>query len=130
VCIYPTRIEMTSSDIYMKGANKILQVTSNGVNTSVIQISPSEGIWIGSNAGIRLYSGTSSWTYNDIAKKIYTTNSNDVIPAGASVELTPSHILFGASASNATAALEITQDSIILGLGDVYDNYNAARTIT
>ena len=120
VCIYPQRIEMTSSNIYMKGSNRILAVASLGTedDTSVIDISATSGIFIGSNKSIKFYSGKIN--YND-ATKTYTTTGS------ASVEINRNHILFGVSSNNNSAgAMELTSEHFILGIGAVT---NASQTI-
>ena len=66
VLISPTKIEMGSSTILMKSNSRITLQASTGTyaNTSVIDISAEEGIYVGSGNGIRLYSGsTAAETY-------------------------------------------------------------------
>jgi hypothetical protein len=59
--------------------------------TSALSISPSEGIWIGSGAGVRLYSGYTNFSKNSDGTYTFTHAS------GANVELTPVHLLLGVS---------------------------------
>ena len=60
VLISPTKIEMGSSEILMKSNSRITLQASTGTyaNTSVVDISAEEGIYVGSGNGIRLYSGS------------------------------------------------------------------------
>jgi hypothetical protein len=70
-------------------------------NTSALSISPSNGIWIGSGAGVTLYSGNVNMTESH---GVYSVSGG----SGASVELLPTHLLMGVSNGNNAAAIEIT----------------------
>ena len=114
VLINPKKIEMGSADIIMRGTNKIQMVTSRGAitDTSVISISPADGVWIGSGAGVRLYSGNIGLT------KLSDGTFAPVNGTGASVELLPTHLLFGVSNSNSsTTAVKMTDSYVVLGVG-------------
>lgn len=114
VLISPQRIELGSSDIYMRGANKIQMVTSRGTSadTSAIEISPDTGVWIGSGQGVRLFSG--GFSYNATTNTLTKTAA-----AGASVELNSEHLIMGyANTQNNTAnAIEISSDFLIIAAG-------------
>lgn len=116
VLIHPDQIEMAGANIIMKGAQKILSVASNGSNsnqgTSAIQISPTEGIWIGSDKGIRLYSGTTSFKYNDSDKSIAPN-------VGANIELTSEHLILGYSENGATQAIEMKKEYLVIASGEI-----------
>lgn len=119
VLINPTKIEMASSNIVMRGKNKIQMVTSKNSlqSTSALSLDPYNGIWIGSGKGIRLYSGNINLTQN--------TDGTFSLASGigASVELLPTRLLFGVSNTSGNAtAVEMTDSYFILGAGDQMDN--------
>ena len=111
VLIHPEKIEMTAADIYLKGGRKILSVASDGTSpgTSAIQIDTTDGIWLGSGAGIKLYSGD-SFSYNDTSKSL-------TALTGASIELNSQHLLLGYSATT-TAAIEMTDEYLVIADGN------------
>ena len=123
VCIYPQRIELDSANIYMKGSNRILAVASLGSgNASVVDISASGGIFIGSGNSITFYSG--SVVYNDETK----TYSNS---SGSSVEINKDHILLGVSTQSSGTAMELSQKQIILAAGATnVSNISSSTTST
>ena len=115
VLIDPDKIEMGGANIIMKGANKIQMITSRNSlqSTSALSISPSEGVWIGSGAGVKLYSGNISVTQNADG------TLTPVNGTGASVELLPTHLLFGVSnTTGSTTAVEMTDNYIVIAAGD------------
>ena len=124
VLIHPDKIEMGGANIIMKGAKKILSVSSDGSynGTSAIQISTTEGIWIGSGNGIRLYSGN-VFNYNDTTKEI-TTNS------GANVELTSQHLILGYSTTNNAQVIEMKNDYLVIASGNIINSTNANTLAT
>jgi len=73
---------MGSADILMRGNNRITMLTSRNdlSSTSAIDISPDNGIWIGSGKGIRLFSGGGRYSTNVDAPL-------GIDVSGASVEL-------------------------------------------
>lgn len=101
VLISPTKIEMGASTLELKGASLISLIASSGnmINTSTVQLSADNGIWIGSGKAINLFSGTS------------TSSSN--------VQLNADHMLFGFANlnTNNTTAIELTDEFIILAAG-------------
>ena len=126
VLIHPDKIELGSANIIMRGANKIQIITSRNTlsSTSAISLSPADGIWIGSGAGVRLYSGNVELT--EEADHTFTPVSG----SGASVELMPDHLLFGVSnMSNATTAIKMTTDYIVMGAGDAINGSGADSKI-
>lgn len=122
VLIHPDKIELGSANIIMRGANKIQIITSRNTlsSTSAISLSPADGIWIGSGAGVRLYSGNVELT--EEADHTFTPVSG----SGANVELMPDHLLFGVSnMSDATTAIKMTTDYIVMGAGDAINGSGA-----
>ena len=92
--IHPTEIEMAGSQINM------LSGTGSGV-TSAFQLK-GNGIWIGSTASVKLFSGNIS---------------ND--GSGSNIELNPNYLLLGVSRDNASTAVKITPDSFVVASGSV-----------
>jgi hypothetical protein len=80
----------------------IAAIDDNITTTSALSISPSEGIWIGSGAGVILYSGDVELSKNIDGTRKVTGGS------GASVELTPVHLLLGVAGNNGSTGIEMT----------------------
>lgn len=112
VLIHPEKIELGSADILMRGANRIQMITSrsNLTNTSALSISPDNGVWIGSGAGVTLYSGNVNMTESN---GIYSVSGG----SGASVELLPTHLLMGVSSGSNGTAVEITEAQMVIASG-------------
>ena len=123
VLIHPNKIEMGSADIIMRGANKIQMITSRGTfsTTTALSLSPSEGIWIGSGQGVKLFSGSIALTQN--SDGTYSPSSG----VGASVDLTPDHLLLGVSNTTATA-IEMTESQIVIAAGSANKNLDVNGT--
>ena len=121
VLLSPSKIEMGSADIIMKGTNKIQMITSRGdaPSTSAISISADDGVYIGSGKGITLYSGTVKVDNGEISY-VDANNTNNLI--GASVELNSEHLIFGFSHTDSNyngsgTAIELNEEQIILAAG-------------
>ena len=97
VLIHPTEITMAGASI------KMYTGTAQGAANS-IQLDGANGIWIGSNKAITLYSGG--------------------FASSANVELNPTHILFGVSdtSSGSAAVTEITKKHMIFAIGTDLDD--------
>lgn len=103
-------VDITASGIEMKTANGIKMKagggidisSSDGASTSAVRINKDEGIYLGTNKPLRLYSGPVS--------------SNG---SGASAELSTSRILFGVSNGSNGTAVEMTDKYFIIGAADV-----------
>lgn len=117
VLIHPNKIELGSADIIMKGANVIQLITSRNTSTSTsaMELSPENGIWIGSGKGLHLFSGGFSY---DASTNTLTKNA----ATGASVDLDDKHLILGYAEVNKTSgtignAIEMTKDYMILASG-------------
>jgi hypothetical protein len=97
VLIKPSKITMYSNEIEMLAGVS----TDNAIGASAVRISGQNGIWLGSSAGVTLYSGNVSATN----------------PTGASVELKYDHLLFGVSNSNSGTAIKLTSEAMTLAVG-------------
>ena len=90
----------------MAGAKITMLAGTGANNTSTatsIELDGEKGVWIGSDKTISLFSGGIT---------------NNTTSAGASVEISKDHILFGTvSANNDTTAMEITPKQIVLAAG-------------
>lgn len=96
-------IEMAAANgIKFKSGGGIDFSASDGTNTSAVRINKDEGIYLGSNNPLKLYSGP--------------VDSNG---SGASVELSTSRILFGVSNSSNGTAIEITDNYFIIGAANI-----------
>ena len=94
----PRQIRMAGSRIeLLTGTGSVVNQTDSA--SSVI-IDGGEGIWIGSDKGITLFSGTSG--------------SNDVY-TGANVEIKPDHILLGVSSTGSATFVEMNENHIYMG---------------
>lgn len=104
VLISPTKIEMGSANILMKSNSRITLQASTGTyaNTSVVDISAEEGVYVGAGNGIRLFSGSTSNI------------------AGVSVEMVPDHLIFGYAnvQNNSGSALKLDEEGIVLATGN------------
>ena len=99
VDIKPSGIDMaTAGGITMKGADGINIYSSDSSNTSAIRINKDEGIYLGTNKPLKLYSG-----------------AVDDIGTGAAVELSSSRLLLGVTGGKTGSAVDITKDYIIFG---------------
>ena len=127
VTVFPYRVDMTSANIYMKGSSKILAVASTtdyATGISAVKIDADDGVWIGSNNGIRLYGGA-AFEYNDETKTLQETSATQQ-NGGASVELNSTHLLLGFSniveddnGEVASSAIEMTDKQIIIAKGTI-----------
>ena len=108
-------VDITGNGIEMRAANGIKMLSGGGIDISVsdsnsasaISLSRNNGIWLGSNSPIILYSG------------------NDGIAGGvndkASVRIKHDEILFGVTNGASGSAIEITNDHIVFGSSFVND---------
>lgn len=95
------RVKIEPEQILMAGSEiKMLTGTANTA-VSAVRIGGASGIWLGSTAGITLYSG----------------NLNAANPSGASVEIKNNYLLFGVSNSNSGAAIKLTNEALTLAVG-------------
>ena len=127
VLIHPDQIEMGSANILMRGSNKIQIITSRNTlsSTSAISLDPANGIWIGSGAGIKLYSGNVNLT--EQSDGTFTVSGG----AGASVELMPDYLILGVSnTTDATTAIEMTKDYLVIGNGQTINGTDVSKIAT
>ena len=124
--IKPKQIMMKSSNLIMKASSKILLVTSDGTmdGTSALQLSPDEGIFLGSGKGITLFAGATNnnnntlINYDEATQKI-SLSSGSVL--GSTFQLKPEYLIFGVaqlSTGNNTeegAVMELTKDHMVFG---------------
>jgi len=75
----------------------------NSVGVSAMTLSGSKGIWLGSNKGIRLFSGTDTL--------------NGESASNANIELVPTHLLLGVSNTNGGTAIKMDTEAITLAAG-------------
>ena len=134
VLINSNKIELGSADILMRGADKIQMITSRGTptNTSAIEISPETGVWIGSGQGVRLFSGTVSYTTDSNGDLI---RGSDFQTNGASVELNSEHLILGFAntKNNSATAIEMTDQFVIIAAGNQLSGdqtTDAAKAVT
>ena len=88
VSVCPEKIDLFGSTINL--------MSGVGDTVSAISLSGENGIYIGASAGVKLYSGPLNG------------NSN------VSIELMPTHLLLGASASAGTTAVKITPSAFVI----------------
>ena len=108
-------VDITGNGIEMRAANGIKMLSGGGIDISVsdsnsasaISLSRNNGIWLGSNSPITLYSGD-----DGIAGGV-----NDK----ASVRIKHDEILFGVTNGATGSAIEITNDHIVFGTSFVND---------
>lgn len=116
VYIKPKEVNILSGRIKLRGTNSIDLATNNQGNIAAIKLSPQNGVWIGSNQGIRLFTGGATYA-----------SGTDEIESidGANVELNATHLLFGFSNINSNgtnaSALEMTGEQILLAVGSAID---------
>jgi len=94
VKIHPTEIKMFGSKIDLLAG-------TNALGASALRLDGNNGIYIGSSAGIKLFSGS-----NDMAN-----------PGGANVALMPEYLLFGVSSGINTTAVRITDEAFTVAAG-------------
>lgn len=130
VWINPDKIEMLSSNIIMKGSDRILMCSSDNTvtGTSVMQISRSEGIFIASGKGIEIF------TTNDTALQLDASDMHLFIAQNhendSSISIQPTHIRIGAmSNSNNAIAVKITPEIFAIGATNLITNV-VTSTIT
>ena len=112
VDIHGDGIELASKNgiIIKSGAGIDIKSTSSG-NVSAVQIDKDKGVWIGSNKTVSLFSGTISAGEN---------------ASGASIELSPSHLLLGVGATGSDTAIELSKEQIILAAGGSLSSITSA----
>lgn len=114
-------VDITGDGVVIGSAGKIDIKSAEGINiyssdtssTSAIRINREQGIYLGSNQPIRLFSGTS-------------VPSSGI--TNASVEISNSRILFGVTNGQKGNAVDITKDYIIFGSSFI--NSNGEETTT
>lgn len=111
-----SRVDLDANGIELASKNGIKIASGAGIdiksgdanNISVVSIDKDRGVWIGSDKTISLFSGnTSSQGSND--------DEGGIVNTGASVEISPSRIIFGLSNEKNGTAVEMTNENIILG---------------
>lgn len=137
-------IELASSNgINIKSGAGITIKSSTDTNVAVLNIDNEKGIWMGSDKEINFFSGNLSnmpetYTYTDIlgehADALTTVNGiitdagrawqANQITTGASVKISPERLLFGVSniGKSSATVVDLTDQYIILGAGNQYDN--------
>lgn len=101
-----SKIDITGEGITMAAGNGIELLSGAAINikssdassTSVISIDKTKGIYLGANNGIKLYSGA-------------------VGVGNTSVDIQPTHLLFGVEGTASASAAEFTPDQIIIANG-------------
>ena len=119
VLIHPDEIYMAGSQITMLTGTGSDAVSAVKIDGRTVENGGAEyGIWLGSNKGIRLFSGNP-------------TVSNNQTTYGANVEINPSHIFFGMAntVKNTATAAELNEDYIIFAAG-VTNTSSAVDNIT
>lgn len=116
VYIKPKEVNILSGRIKLRGTNSIDLATNNQGNIAAIKLSPQNGVWIGSNQGIRLFTGGAT----------YASGTDEIESiAGANVELNATHLLLGYADvednTNATA-IELTKDKMVFAVGSTVDS--------
>lgn len=100
----------SKNGINLKSGAGISIKSSSNSNVAVISLDKNKGIWLGSTQKISLFSAT-----GDVESK----NAS-----GASIEISPTRIIFGLSdlSSSQNSVVDLTQDYIILGVGEQIDD--------
>ena len=96
VLIHPDKITMFSNEIDMLSG-----INNDGTEVSAVKISGADGIWLGSSAGVRLFSGSADLNN----------------PGGANIELMPTHVLIGVSQGSNASAMKMTSDAFVVAAG-------------
>lgn len=111
VLINPGKIYMFGNEIDMVSGTP---GQGGSIGTSAVKISGQNGIWLGSTAGITLFSGSS-----DLDN-----------PGGSNVQLMPTYLLFGVSDGTNGTAVKLTKDYFVLGAGASATENIATGSIT
>lgn len=92
-------------------SNKIELMAGDNDNVAAMRLSPSKGIWLGSNQEIRLFSGNANTVLADDA-------TATTIAEGSGVLINKDKILYGVSSASGTTGAELTKDYIIFAAGN------------
>lgn len=114
VLISPKKIEMGAAELVLKASSTINLIASTGQpsNTSAISIDADHGVWIGSGAGVRLFSGNVSINNNGTIN----------VTSGANIELNSEHLILGFSTTDTAQAIEMKNDYLVIASGNIINS--------